>query len=109
MDQKIIFYTICGMAVVTYVPRFLPLFFLANRSLPVIVRRWLGYVPSAVLAAMLFPSLLIREKQLLLSYENLYLMAAIPTFLIAWKSKSLFGAVVTGMVLVAGARILLGL
>lgn len=92
------------MTLVTYVPRFLPLFFLVNRSLPSVVERWLGYVPSAVLAAMLFPSLLQKDGQLLLSFDNLYLIAAIPTFLIAWKSKSLFGTVITGMVVVAGVR-----
>ena len=107
MDQKLIFFTLVGMLLVTYVPRFLPLFFLANRSLPNVVHRWLGYVPSAVLAAMLFPSLFVKNKQLFLSFDNLYLMAAIPTFFLAWKSKSLFGTVITGMVLVAGVRFLL--
>ncbi|NQU65495.1 MAG: AzlD domain-containing protein [SAR324 cluster bacterium] len=108
MDQKLIFFTILGMTLVTFVPRFLPLFFLANRSLPSIVQRWLSYVPSAVLAAMLFPSLFVKDKQVLLSFDNLYLMAAIPTFLVAFKSKSLFGTVITGMLLVASVRFLLG-
>jgi branched-subunit amino acid transport protein len=39
-----------------------------------------------------------------LSFDNLYFLAAIPTFAVAWKTKSLFGAVVTGIAAVALAR-----
>ncbi len=107
MDQTAIFLTLLGMLGVTYLPRLLPIWFLADRSLPQAVVTWLRYVPVAALSALLLPSLLIRENRLDFGGDNLFLWAAIPTFLVAWKTKSLFGAVVVGMVIVAVARYVL--
>ena len=109
MDQKAVFLTILGMALVTYVPRLLPIWVLSSKSLPPLVVKWLRYVPVAVLAAMLFPSLLVQEGQVGVGLDNLFLWAAVPTFLIAWKKRSLFGAVIVGMVVVAVARLLFAL
>jgi branched-subunit amino acid transport protein len=108
MDQKMILLTILGMALVTYVPRLLPVSLLSSRSLPPLAIAWLRYVPVAVLAAMLFPSILIWEACLDLSPNNLFFWAALPTFLVAWKTRSLFGSVVVGTVLVAAARYVTG-
>jgi branched-subunit amino acid transport protein len=109
MDQKAVFLTILGMALVTYIPRLLPVWVLSSKSLPPLVVKWLRYVPVAVLAAMLFPSLLLQEGQVDVELDNLFLWAAVPTFLIAWKKRSLFGAVIVGMVVVALARLLFAL
>jgi branched-subunit amino acid transport protein len=108
MDQKVLFLTILGMALVTYVPRLLPVYFLSSRSLPPLVVDWLRYVPVAVLAAMLFPSLLVEEGQVVLAPSNIFLWAAFPTLLVAWKTRSLFGSVVVGMILVGAARYVFG-
>lgn len=109
MDQKAVFLTILGMALVTYIPRLLPVWVLSSKSLPPLVVKWLRYVPVAVLAAMLFPSLLVQEGHIDVGLDNLFLWAAVPTFLIAWKKRSLFGAVIVGMVVVAVARAILAL
>ena len=106
MDQTTIFLTILGMGVVTYLPRLLPVLLLSSRKLPPLIIVWLRYVPVAVLAAMLWPSLLVQGERLDLSVNNLFLWASIPTFLVAWKTRSLFGSVIVGMVIVAFARIL---
>jgi len=108
MDQKVILLTILGMAVVTYLPRLLPVYFLSSRSLPPLVVDWLRYVPVAVLAAMLFPSLLVQGDQVILATNNIFLYAALPTLLVAWKTRSLFGSVMVGVVLVAAARYVFG-
>jgi len=109
MGQEAISLTILGMALVTYIPRLLPVWLLSSRSLPKIVVAWLRYVPVAVLAAMLSPAIAVPENQLDLSLNNLFLLAAIPTLLVAWKTRSLFGSVIVGAVIVAVARDLLGL
>ncbi len=109
MDQKVVFLTILGMAAVTYIPRLLPVYLLSSRSLPPLVVDWLRHVPVAVLAAMLFPSLLIEGDQVTLAPSNLFLWAAFPTLLVAWKTRSLFGSVLVGMALVAAARHVFGL
>jgi branched-subunit amino acid transport protein len=61
MDQKIILLTIFGMALVTYIPRLVPVSLLSSRSLPPLVIAWLRYIPVAVLSAMLLPSLVVQE------------------------------------------------
>ena len=109
MDQNAIFVTILGMLVVTYLPRVLPVWLLASRSLPRLIVAWLRYIPVAVLAAMLLPSLVVREGQISLAAENLFLWAAIPTLLIAWKTRSFLGAVIGGMGVVAVVRYLFNL
>lgn len=106
MDQRAIFLTILGMALVTYVPRLLPVWLLSSRSLPPLVIAWLRYVPVAVLAAMLFPAIVIRDSQVDLGLSNLFLWAAFPTLLVAWKKRSLFGSVIVGMIVVAVVRFL---
>lgn len=108
MDQKIILLTFLGMLAVTYIPRMVPLVVLASRSLPEPVVRWLSYVPAAVLSAMLFPSLLLKENAFDFSADNYFLWAAIPAFLLAWRTRSFFGTVALGMALVALGRYLFG-
>jgi branched-subunit amino acid transport protein len=108
MDQKVIFLTMLGMALVTYIPRLLPVYFLSSRSLPSLAVAWLRFVPVAVLAAMLFPSILVQGDQVAIGPDNLFFWAALPTLLVAWKTRSLFGSVVVGMILVAAARYVFG-
>ena len=55
MDQQVTFFIILGMAVVTYLPRLFPVWFLSSRDLPGVVIVWLKYIPAAVLAALLLP------------------------------------------------------
>jgi branched chain amino acid efflux pump len=105
IDQQAVFLTMIGMGVVTFLPRVLPLWLFSSRDLPPLVVSWLRYVPAAVLAAMLLPSLMMPEGQIDVSLENLFLWAALPVFAIAWKTRNLFAPVIVGMVLVAGIRL----
>lgn len=104
MEQKVIFLTILGMMLVTYIPRVLPVWLLSSRPLPRLAVAWLRYVPVAVLAAMLFPAILVHDRRVDLGLDNLFLWAALPTLLVAWKTRSLFGPVLVGMIAVAVAR-----
>ncbi|MBE0688349.1 MAG: AzlD domain-containing protein [Anaerolineaceae bacterium] len=104
MAETTILITLAGMAVVTYLPRLIPAWVLRDKQLPVFLVAWLRYVPVAVLAALLLPSILIEGGRINFSVSNLYLWAAIPAGVVAWKKKSLFGTVVVGMFVVAIAR-----
>lgn len=106
MDQKAIFITILGMGVVTFGPRLLPVLLLSSKRLPPLVVAWLRFIPVAVLAALLLPSLVVQEAKLNFGFSNLFLWAAFPTFLVAWKTRSLFGSVIVGMAVVAIGRYL---
>lgn len=104
MDQQTIFLTILGMMAVTYIPRALPLLALARRALPQAVICWLGFIPAAVLSAMLFPSLTITDQGFDLSGHNVFLWAALPAFLVSWKTRSAVATVGIGMACVAAGR-----
>lgn len=108
MDQQEVFLTIIGMTIVTYVPRFLPTWLLSKRTLPNGVQRWLRFVPGAVLAAMLAPTLLLRDGELIVNQSNLFLWAAVPTIAVAWRTRSFFSTVVTGVFVVAMGRLFNG-
>jgi len=108
MDQQMIFFIILGMALATYPPRLIPVWFLSSRDLPRVVIVWLKYIPAAVLAAMLLPSVVVSGERLDVGLDNLYLLAALPTLLVAWKTRSLFVSVLVGMTLVAAGRFFSG-
>ena len=102
MDSKILTILI-GMMLVTYLPRMLPLVLLSKLDIPPLVLSWLKYIPIAVLASLLAPELLISNGTLNLSLNNNLLIAAVPAFLTAFKTKNLFYTVFIGM----GAVVLL--
>ncbi|WP_320174356.1 AzlD domain-containing protein [Maridesulfovibrio sp.] len=104
MDQQTILFTLFGMMAVTYIPRMLPAMALSSRDLPPIVAKWLSYVPTAVLSALLMPSLLAPEGVIDLTFSNLYFWVAVPTFAVAIFTRNFFGTVAVGMGLVAAAR-----
>lgn len=106
MSDEMILLTMVGMGLVTYLPRLLPAWFLRGRTLHPFIEAWLKYVPVAVLAALLLPSLLLSEGQLNLAWNNLYLWAALPAGLTAWKTRSMFATVLVGMAVVAIVRFL---
>ncbi len=108
MDQELIFMTIIGMALVTYIPRVIPLLALSGKNLPKLVIAWLRFVPAAVLAAMLTPAILLENGQFAFGTENLFLWAALPTLIAAVLTKSLFLPVVVGMLVVIIGRMLIG-
>lgn len=98
------------MAIVTYIPRALPLVLLSSRALNPLIERWLRLIPPAVLSALLVPELLLGKTEsgvkLFISPDNTMLLAALPSFLVAWLTRSFFGTVITGMGAVALGRYL---
>ena len=88
---------ILGMGLVTYLPRWLPLFFLAKRNLPRVLKDWLDLIPVAILSALLVPALLTSGTPRQLAFFQTEMLVALPTFLFALKTKSLGGTVVVGM------------
>lgn len=92
------------MGAVTYLPRILPMLLLSGRSLAPWLIRWLSFVPATVLSALLLPGLICPDGKLDLSPDNIFLVAAFPTFFVAWRFGSFFGTVAAGMGVVALVR-----
>ena len=90
---------ILGMGVVTYVPRWLPLFFLSRRSLPQWLVEWLDLIPAAILGALLLPELITSGQPRHIDWMRSEFIAAIPTFIIAILTRSLGWTVIAGMVI----------
>ena len=57
---------------------------------------------------MFLPSIVMPDGHDHLAPDNLYLWAAMPTLLIAWKTRSLVGSVLAGVATVAIGRLLFG-
>jgi branched-subunit amino acid transport protein len=92
---------ILGMAIVTFLPRFLPMAFLTRMAIPEKVKRGLDYIPIAILSAIVFPILFSTGKGKV-GIEPHSFLAAIPVFVLAYKVKSLWGSVILGMLVYWG-------
>jgi branched-subunit amino acid transport protein len=88
---------IIGMGIVTYVPRWLPLFFLSRRRLPAWLVLWLDFIPAAILSALILPAILTTGSPRQLEWNRLDLWVAIPTLIFALRTRSLAGTVIIGM------------
>ena len=88
---------VVAMGLVTYIPRWLPLFFLTKYSLPSWFKEWLALIQGAILSALLLPALVTVGEPRHLVFMRPELWVAIPTFVFAIATKSLGGTVVVGM------------
>ena len=88
-----------GMGLATYLPRALPLLYLAHRKMPQWLIDWLSLIPVAILSALLAPSLFTDSAARSLDFGKLELLVAVPTLVFALKTRSLGGTVLVGMLL----------
>ena len=88
-----------GMGLVTYLPRALPLLYLARKKMPQWLIDWLGLIPVAILSALLAPSLFADSEARSFAFGKPELLVAIPTLIFALKTRSLGGTVLVGMLL----------
>lgn len=90
---------ILGMLLVTFIPRWTPLFFLSGRDLPLWLRDFLDLVPAAILSALLVPALVTGGDPRAFDLFRPEFFVALPTLAFALKTRSLGGTVVVGMLL----------
>ena len=92
---------ILGMALVTFLPRFLPMVFLTRWALPERVKKGLEYFTISILSAIVFPILFFNGEGRM-EIQPHYLLSAIPVFIFAWRVKSLWGSVILGIAIYWG-------
>jgi len=97
---------IFGMAVVTFLPRFLPMALLTRWVIPERVKMGLGYIPAAILSAIVFPILFFngRGEVVIQPYS---LLSAIPVFIFSWRLKRLWASVILGMLIYWALRFIM--
>ncbi|SCY43429.1 AzlD domain-containing protein [Desulfoluna spongiiphila] len=98
---------VLGMGLVSFIPRWVPLFFLSKRQLPSLLIEWLELIPVAILSALLVPALVTTGTPRVFNPVSIEMMVAVPTFIFAWYTKSLGGTLVVGMLLYWGAGLVL--
>jgi branched-subunit amino acid transport protein len=95
-----------GMAVVTFLPRFLPMALLTRWAVPDKMKLVLDYMPVAILSAIVFP-ILFSSSDGTLGVEPRLLLAGLPVFIFAHKMRNLWGSVLLGMLTYWGLGLLL--
>lgn len=92
------FLLVSGMMAVTFSIRYILLPLSGRIHFSDNIKRALGYVPPAVLTAIIAPAALIPDGRTLdISWTNPYLAGAVVTALIGWFSKNLLITIVGGM------------
>ncbi len=102
-----VLWVVLGAAAVTFLPRVLPLVVLSRIALSAWLERWLGYIPVAVLAALLAQGALVANGRVSLPPDNLVPLAAMVALVVAIMTRSLVATVLTGIVAMALLRWLL--
>ena len=93
-------FMILGMAIVTYLIRYIMFPLSGYIRFPRILERSLEFVPPAVLSAIIFPSVLMPQQGTVdFSFQNPYLVGAIGACLAGWFFKNILTTIVTAMVL----------
>ncbi len=102
-----VLWVIVGAGLVTVIPRVVPLTLLSRVDLPPLATRWLGYMPIAILAALLAQAVTAPDGHLMAPPHNLALLAALPTLTTAALTRSLIGTVGVGVASTAILRLLM--
>jgi len=97
-----------GMAVTNLVMRATPIAIMSRLELPDGVRRWLGYIPVSVMAAIVATQVLRPEGRFQFTLANPYLLAALPTAIVYRITRSFLGATAAGILSFLAFRYLLG-
>ena len=83
---------------ITFGMRFSLIYLFGRFQVPETMRRALHYVPPAVLSAIIFPELFLRNGALDISMGNTRLFAGLIAMLVAWFSKNTLITILVGMI-----------
>ena len=96
-----------GMMALTFGPRYLPMALAGKFHIPPLMRQALGYVPIAVLSAIVAQTSFIREGSVDFSLDNPYLYGVVVAFTVALLAKRLFLTIFAGLAAYTFAFILI--
>lgn len=84
---------------ITFGMRFSLIYLFGRFQIPETLRKALHYVPPAVLSAIIFPELFMRDGTFYVSPDNTRLLAGLAAIVVAWFSKNTLITIVAGMVI----------
>jgi branched-subunit amino acid transport protein len=95
------------MALVTYLPRYIPFALAGKVAMPSTLERALDFVPVAVLTSIIAQTALVTDGSVNFSLTNVHALAALAAFVTALLTRHLFATIVVGLLCFAGLRLLL--
>jgi branched-subunit amino acid transport protein len=95
--QVKIWFIILFGGVLTYLIRLSFIMLFERLNMPEIIRQALRFIPPAVLSAIIFPELLIRNGNVDFSLGNLRLLAGIVAAVVAWRTRNALLTILAGM------------
>ncbi len=108
MSAQYVWAVIIGMALANFAVRFPPLALLSRIDLPGPLRRWLSYIPVAVMATLVVGAVVRPGGVWLTPWSNPYLWASIATGVVYWRTRSFLGATLAGIVFFLALRTVVG-
>lgn len=108
MSAGYVWAVIVGMALANYAVRFPPMAALSRMDLPGWLRRWLSYIPVAVMATLVVGEIARPEGRWMVTPDNPYLWASLATGVVYWRFRSFLGATVAGVIFFLALRATLG-
>ncbi len=88
---------ILGAGGITFAIRLSLIVLMGRVEVPPLVRRALRFVPPAVLSAIIFPELFMRNGMLDVSFGNTRLLAGSLAALVAWRTRNVLLTIGVGM------------
>lgn len=89
---------VLSMALVTFIPRVLPMALASRLRLPPKVEQALNYVPIAVLTVIITQTIAFSDGQLNVNSNNPYLWASAVALIVALLQKRLFVTILCGLI-----------
>ena len=83
---------------ITFGIRFSLIYLFGKLHIPETMRKALHYVPPAVLSAIIFPELFLKDGRMNLALDNYRLLAGLFAVLVAWFSKNTLVTIIAGMI-----------
>jgi branched-subunit amino acid transport protein len=98
VENQSIVLIVVGSALLTFIPRVVPILMLAGKRIARPFERWLSYVPAALLGALLMAGLQAKPGDLTLwGLDMRDVIAAVPAGVVAVKTRSIMLTVVVGI------------
>ena len=94
------------MALVTYVPRYLPFGLAGKVAIPALLERALNFVPVAVLSAIVAQAAMFRGGEFDVSWHNYHALSALAAFVVAVLTRHLFMTIGAGLICFVVLRVL---
>ena len=95
---------IVAMMLVTFLPRYIPFGLAGRLNLSPLLVKALGYVPIAILTAIITLNSVVRDNEVAISFENHHLLAAVVAAFTAYFSRRLGLTVAVGLLVFFALR-----